>query len=207
MDLKSIAVGFDNLEQRKEIERKFEEAGFEIYKPSLSLKQNQGYLGVGTDDDIVYNLTRYKNKENIISYEEFIGGSKMKRLDIRKDYEDENLYLKHYNNPKYSWVAIRRDDNYVASIEIRIGNKYNTSITQANAILKSIGLNYELYESVGWSEVEVGAEVSISREYENGLRSWFTATFKEYIPQTNQIIVFNNNKVEVYDESEVELCN
>ena len=56
-------------------------------------------------------------------------------------------------------------------------------------------------------EVEVGAEVSISREYGNGLRSWFTATFKEYIPQTNQIIVFNNNKVEVYDESEVELCN
>jgi outer membrane lipoprotein-sorting protein len=35
----------------------------------------------------------------------------------------------------------------------------------------------------------------------------YNCTFKEYVKETNQIIVFNGNKVEVYNQSEVSLFN
>lgn len=66
---------------------------------------------------------------------------------------------------------------------------------------------------IDWNKVTVGTKLTIRREFksDNPMVKYIATinnncTFKEYIPQTNQIIVFNDNKVEVYDASEVELC-
>ena len=69
-----------------------------------------------------------------------------------------------------------------------------------------MGLNYELTDSVDWSSVAIGTEVEIKTDKGDCVWS-YNCTFKEYVKETNQIIVFNGNKVEVYNESEVSLCN
>lgn len=50
------------------------------------------------------------------------------------------------------------------------------------------------------TKVEVGTKL----KFTDG-RVYGKITFKEWIEQTQQIIVFNGNKVEVYNENEVEL--
>ena len=78
MDLKSIAVSFENTKQRGEIERKFMENGFEIY--GLNFKK-VGYKGYTKKYDCIANLSDYGLKDKtIISYEEFIRGNNMKEI-------------------------------------------------------------------------------------------------------------------------------
>ena len=71
---------------------------------------------------------------------------------------------------------------------------------QANEMLKPFGIIIEP-KSTDWTRVEVGTKLKFTDR-----RVYGKITFKEWIEQTQQIIVFNGNKVEVYYEDEVELC-
>ena len=126
------------------------------------------------------------------------------KLSINQCYKDSNINITKTNitsvqirNPKYS--------TNVSLINFYIGENELT-ISQANSIIKVMGLNYELTDSVDWSSVAIGTEVEI--KIDKGDCGWsYNCTFKEYVKETNQIIVSNGNKVEVYNESEVSLCN
>lgn len=131
--------------------------------------------------------------------------SQMKKLNIRKDYDDGKILISRYSHELVMIIIRSKVHSERHDLVIRMGEDYSTTLDQANAMLKIMGLDYELYESIEWSKVEVGSKVKLVKEYENGIVSWFTATFKEYIEETNQIIVLNGNKVEVYDEDRVEL--
>ena len=149
-------------------------------------------------------LTTYVG--DIISYSEWKSGKPTDKvkLSINQCYKDSNINITktnitsvHIRNPKYS--------TNVSLINFYIGEN-DLTISQANSIIKAMGLNYELTDSVDWSNVEAGTEVKV--KIDKGDCDWsFNCTFKEYVKETNQIIVFNSNKVEVYNESEVSQCN
>ena len=149
-------------------------------------------------------LTTYVG--DIISYSEWKSGKPTDKvkLSINRCYKDSNITITKTNttsvqirNPKYS--------TNVSLINFYIGEN-DLTISQANSIIKVMGLNYELTDSVDWSSVAIGTEVEI--KIDKGDCGWsYNCTFKEYVKETNQIIVFNGNKVEVYNESEVSLCN
>ena len=130
--------------------------------------------------------------------------NEMKRIDISKKYRDCNLVI----NNETTHVEVIKFNGHFLLFKVCIGKDHLT-LTQANTILAPFG--YELYSSTDWSEVEVGTEVKFTKEFLfswnlNGTRiNLDNLKFKEWIPQTQQIIIFNGNKVEVYNEYEVEL--
>ena len=68
----------------------------------------------------------------------------MKRFDIRKDYDDGKIIItrkKHKDD-----YAIVRMLNYSYDVFLKIGKNYNFTLDRANAILKVMELDYELYE-------------------------------------------------------------
>ena len=125
----------------------------------------------------------------------------MKRLDIRKDYKDENIKISIWND--YTSIYARCGNTDRNNININIGTNYNTTLDQANAILKVMGLDYELYE-VDWSKVEEGAEVVFWLTCGN-LKGQVRGKFNSYIPNLKKVIVIVGDKVNVVDEDEVEL--
>lgn len=149
-------------------------------------------------------LTTYVG--DIISYSEWKSGKPTDKvkLSINQCYKDSNINITKTNitsvqirNPKYS--------TNVSLINFYIGEN-DLTISQANSIIKVMGLNYELTDSVDWSSVDIGTEIKL--KIDKGDCGWsFNCTFKEYVKETNQIIVFNGNKVEVYNQSEVSLFN
>lgn len=169
-------------------------AMLEDFKDKLCINTKGGY---GT-------LTTYVG--DIISYSEWKSGKPTDKvkLSINQCYKDSNINITKTNitsvqirNPKYS--------TNVSLINFYIGEN-DLTISQANSIIKVMGLNYELTDSVDWSSVDIGTEIKL--KIDKGDCGWsFNCTFKEYVKETNQIIVFNGNKVEVYNQSEVSLFN
>ena len=139
-------------------------------------------------------LTTYVG--DIISYSEWKSGKPTDKvkLSINQCYKDSNINI--IRNPKYS--------TNVSLINFYIGEN-DLTISQANSIIKVMGLNYELTDSVDWSIIQVGTKLTFTKDYMCSYK--MIVIFHSYIPQTNQIIVLNGNKVEVYNESEVSLCN
>ena len=128
-------------------------------------------------------------------------GDEMKRLDIRKDYEDENIKIKPYTEIKYYWIEIKNNGHDIMAIKL---GAYGISLDQANAILKVMGLDYELYE-MDWSKVEEGAEVVFWLTCGN-LKGQVRGKFNSYIPNLKKVIVIVDDEVNVVDEDKVELC-
>lgn len=127
------------------------------------------------------------------------GAPTMKRINIKNlaIIKNNELKIEASGWNKYSLTLIV--DNLNIKVEFT-----SKTITQANTILAPFG--YELYFSTDWSKVEVGSRVRITSTNVTMGLARLSTTFKEYIQQTSQIIIFNGNKVEVYNESEVELC-
>lgn len=169
-------------------------AMLEDFKDKLCINTKGGY---GT-------FTTYVG--DIISYSEWKSGKPTDKvkLSINQCYKDSNINITKTNitsvqirNPKYS--------TNVSLINFYIGEN-DLTISQANSIIKVMGLNYELTDSVDWSSVDIGTEIKL--KIDKGDCGWsYNCTFKEYVKETNQIIVFNGNKVEVYNQSEVSLFN
>ena len=200
MDLKSMAVRFENVEQREAIFKKFKEKGFNIVlpsNPSMFVKGNIGYSYCGNYICVLSEIG-LKGKK-IISYEEFMGGKEMKRLDIRKDYDDGKIIITRKEHKDD--YAIVRMLNYSYDVVLKIGKNYNFTLDRANSILKVMGLNYELYEEVkvDWSKVEDGTEIKI---IDNGN----IVKFMKYIPDLKTVIVREGDCFYTIDASEVELC-
>lgn len=196
MNLKSIAVRFENKEQREEIRSIFKEKGFKV----LEIMSTGGVIGYADGDDYGYVCslsTIGLIGKKILSYEEFTGGKDMNRLDIRNMYKDDTIIvIPKENEDNYVLINVFNSENY-GTVDIRIGDNY-TDIDQANEILKVIGLDYELYESVNWQEVEEGAEVKVIA---NGDR----VKLLNYIPDLKTLIVRCGDSVFTIDEDKVEL--
>jgi hypothetical protein len=118
----------------------------------------------------------------------------MKRIYIRKNYSDDKIQITN----EYSYTEITLINRYYKVIILYVGEN-GLSLSQANTILAPFG--YELYASTDWTKVEVGSKL----KFTDG-RVYSKITFKEWIEQTQQVIIFNGNKVEVYNEDEVELA-
>lgn len=136
----------------------------------------------------------------------------MKRLDIRKDYMDNKIEIvTHYSDGGLEYLRVRLLNDSDIKIIMRIGEKYSITLNQVNAILKVMGLNYELYESVNWQEVEEGAEVKfrdnpvVDGLVIDDLVYETYCNFHSYIPNLNKIIVIVGDKVKVVDEDKVKL--
>ena len=117
----------------------------------------------------------------------------MKR--INKNYYKDGLRVTYEDD----YIRIFKQFGTFILFDLFIG-KDNLTFEQANEMLKPFGIIVEP-KSTDWTNVEVGTEL----KFTDG-RVYGKITFKEWIPQTSQIIVFNGNKVEVYNEDEVELC-
>ena len=131
---------------------------------------------------IEYVINKYRKGEN-----------DMKR--INKNYYKDGLRVTYEDD----YIRIFKQFGNFILFDLFIG-KDNLTFEQANEMLKPFGIIIEP-KSTDWSKVEVGAKICII----NNQFSRAILKFKEYIPQTSQIIVFNGNKVEVYNEDEVEL--
>ena len=206
MDLKSIAVRFENVEQREEIALVFKNNGFRITEglDEYEYEYGSGTLGYIESGKYVSILTEYgRSDKKIISYEEFIGG-KMKRLDIRKKYEDDKIRI----SLGYDYVGITlvspKDVNCF-DVKINLASECSTTITQVNKILKVMGLNYELYEGLDWNKVEEGANVLVLDK--KGIIDGYRGKFVKYIADIKKIVVRDGDEVYIVDEDKVELCN
>lgn len=73
MDLTKFAVRFDNLEERREIESRFEESGYEIWRPEGNPKDiwDNGWLRFN-GQDISAIRSSESSKYKYISYQDFI---------------------------------------------------------------------------------------------------------------------------------------
>lgn len=141
-------------------------------------------------------LEYYKDKNyTILTYEDVLlkGENDMKR--INKNYYKDGLRVTYEDD----YIRIFKQFGTFILFDLFIG-KDNLTFEQANEMLKPFGIIIEP-KSTDWSKVEVGAKICII----NNQFARAILKFKEYIPQTSQIIVFNGNKVEVYNEDEVEL--
>ena len=152
-------------------------------------------------------LEYYKDKNyTILTYEDVLlkGDQTMKRIDIRKSCSNDeyDLEVMTYHNGNPIFFGIRNKNYRDYDVTVRISEKH-LSFTQANSVLAPFG--YELTQSTDWTKVEVGAEVKVVIEHENGMATGFKANFHSYLSATKQILVMNGNKVEVYNEDEVEL--
>ena len=203
MDLKSIAVKFENVEQRKEIFEKFESKGFKLAPNKIS---TEGFIGYSEMAKYVCVLTDCgRSGKQIISYEEFIGGKEMKRLDIRKDHKSEKCIVVHCNSDIETVVKLLNDKADVITT-ILIG-KRGVSLKMANDIIKLFNIPYELVEQTDWSKVEEGAEVTWIEElvYNSLAEVKIKANFHSYIPKMNKVVVIIGDEVKVVDEDKVEL--
>ena len=195
MDLKTIAVKFHGSEQREHIISVFKENGFKV----PVIMGLGGFIGYADSCDYVCSLTEVGLKgKTIITYEQFIGGKEMKRLNIKEHYRDNVIHLlSKERKDGYAEIHIYND-----SACIRIGENYLT-LTQANAILKVMGLNYELYEGVDWSKVEEGAKVLVLDK--KGIIDGYGGKFVKYIADIKKVIVRSGDEVYIIDEDKVEL--
>ena len=121
------------------------------------------------------------------------GDQTMKR--INKNYYKDGLRVTYEDD----YIRIFKQFGIFILFDLFIG-KNNLTFEQANEMLKPFGIIIEP-KSTDWTRVEVGTKL----KFTDG-RVYGKITFKEWIEQTQQIIVFNGNKVEVYYEDEVELC-
>lgn len=202
MDLKSIAVRFENFEQYEAIIEKFKDSGFEL--SSAENVYSSGEVGYTSSCDYVCVLTESALQgKKIISYEQFIGGKEMKRLDIRKDHKSEKGIVVHCNSDIETVVKLLNDKADVITT-LLIG-KRGVSLKMANEIIKLFNIPYELYESTDWNKVEEGAEVRYSIDLGNGMGQGGIGNFYDYIPNLNKIILIVGNDVIAVDEDEVEL--
>ena len=123
----------------------------------------------------------------------------MKKLNINEEYVDANITLYSVSD-KYTTLTVWQNEKMRDNIKLYIG-KDDLSLSQANSILKVMGLNYELYEEVkvDWSKVEDGTEIKI---VDNGN----IVKFMKYIPDLKAVIVIEGDCFYTIDASEVELC-
>ena len=123
----------------------------------------------------------------------------MKKLNINEEYVDANITLYSVSD-KYTTLTVWQNEKMRDNIKLYIGDN-DLSLSQANSILKVMGLNYELYEEVkvDWSKVEDGTEIKI---IDNGN----IVKFMKYIPDLKTVIVREGDCFYTIDASEVELC-
>ena len=141
---------------------------------------------------------------DIISYSEWKSGKKI-QLPINKDHKSEKGIVVYFNSPDETIVKLVSEKADVLTT-INIG-KWGASINIANEIIKLFNLPYELIDKIktDWSTIQVGTKLTFTKDSMCSYK--MIVIFHSYIPQTNQIIVLNGNKVEVYQESEVSPCN
>lgn len=120
------------------------------------------------------------------------GENDMKR--INKNYYKDGLRVAYEDD----YIRIFKQFGTFILFDLFIG-KDNLTFEQANEMLKPFGIIIEP-KTTDWIKVEVGTKL----KFTDG-RVYGKITFKEWIEQTQQVIVFNGNKVEVYNEDEVEL--
>ena len=158
-----------------------------IYKNNTCYKLTDGTLE---------SLDFFKDENyTILTYEDVLlkGENDMKR--INKNYDDGQLTVTYERD----YIQIKKVVGCYIFFRMYIG-EYNLTFEQANEMLKPFGIIIEP-KATDWTKVEVGTKL----KFTDG-RVYGKITFKEWIEQTQQIIVFNGNKVEVYNEDEVELC-
>ena len=166
--------------------------GFKLAPNKIS---TEGFIGYSEMAKYVCVLTDYgRSGKKIISYEEFIGGKEMKRLDIRKDHKSEKGIVVHCNSDIETVVKLLNDKADVITT-ILIG-KRGVSLKMANDIIKLFNIPYELVEQINWNKVEEGAEVRVSD---------YIAKFHSYVPKLNKVIVIFGESVNAVDEDKVEL--
>ena len=206
MNLKEIAVRFENVEQREEIIKKFKSNGFNI---ADNFTSTNGEIGYSEKADYVCVLTEYglKNRK-IISYEEFI----MKRLNINTCYKGKDIEVISACNGSPASISIKNKNATDVKKVFLFVSENDTTITQANAILKVMGLNYELYESTDWSKIEEGTKVTFrSNPIVDGVVIeevvFITnCNFHSYIPKLKKIIVIcTDGEAKTIDEDKVEV--
>ena len=148
-----------------------------------------------------YNCSRDTEAQTVLC-----SWQKMKRrLDIKQYYNDNSIKIEQFENKTQHKISVK-GVYYSEDLIIRIGSNHKTTLNQANAILKVMGLDYELYE-VDWSKVEEGAEVNLIYDivYDALVEIKIKANFHSYIPTLKKVVVIIDSEVKVVDEDKVEL--
>ena len=104
------------------------------------------------EENVDWKATYYANLK---------GDKTMKRIDIRKDYKDENIGISFADDNPTMWTIIRIIRNNLILLNMNVGEGF-MNIDEANTILAPFG--YELYESTDWTKVEVGTKLIFSAE-------------------------------------------
>ena len=122
----------------------------------------------------------------------------MKKLDVRKEYRDSKIELTCGED--YTGILLRSPlVSCYFDIKINLGEGCSTTLAQANAILKAMGLDYELYESTDWHKVEEGTNVLVLDK--NGIIDGYRGRFVKYIADIKKIVVRNILKPSIPKQS------
>ena len=231
MDLKSIAVRFENFEQYEAIIEKFKDSGFEL--SSAENVYSSGEVGYTSSCDYVCVLTESALQgKKIISYEQFIGGKEMKRLEVTLKIQPDGKTV--VAECTHIAEELRGMGTLAGKDEYKIHSFDNLNFTSHNNNLCVRGSNrhldyivdYKLFDTsqeaqefvkimnelidevnnpkTDWSKVEEGAEVKVNNK--NGMISGYIAKFHSYVPKLNKVIVIFGESVNAVDEDKVELC-
>lgn len=230
MNYNEIAVQFNNLTEREQIINKFKSEGFKLAPNIISVNGRMGYSEMCR---YVCVLTDYGLEgKKFISFDDFAKESQMKNnlqvsLKIQPDGKTVVAECTHISDElrgkgvlaekdgykvrsDYS-IALYKDILYVrGEYEERDYIIFSYNFDTPEQAQQYVNIMDELIDEINntntdWSKVEVGADVKV-KVVKVDCGWTFNCKFKEYVKETNQIIVFNDNKVEVYDASEVELC-
>ena len=230
MDLKSIAVKFENVEQREEIFEKFESKGFKLAPNKIS---TEGFIGYSEMAEYVCVLTDYgRSGRKIISYEEFIGGT-MKRLEVSLKIQPDGKTVVaeciHIAEELRGKGVLASKDGYKLLSCLSLISYSNTLYVRGNARHLDYIVDYNLFNTpqqaqeyvkimnelidevnnpnIDWSKVEEGAEVTLNYElvYNSLVEVKIKANFHSYIPKLNKVVAIIDDEVKVVDEDKVEL--
>lgn len=232
MDLKSIAVRFENVEQREAIFKKFKEKRFDV--SSIPSEFVKGDIGYSYCFDYVCVLSEIGLKgKKIISYEEFMGGKEMKRLEVLlkiqpdgKTVVGECIYISEelrgkgvltekdgYSIKSTNYPCMYFSSLYVMGDKIKYDyiNEYEIFDTPEQA-QRYVKVMNELIDEINnprtnWNKVEEGAEV-VFKSNSVAFEDMFYKTncnFHSYIPNLKKVVLIVDEEVKVVDEDKVEL--
>ena len=232
MDLKSIAVKFHGSNQREVIRSVFKEKGFKV--PDII--SVGGFIGYADSCDYVCVLTECGLQDKtIVSYEEFIGGKEMKRLDVSLKIQPDGKTIvaecTHIADELRGMGVLASKDGYKLRSDYGLGLSVDSMLLYVRGEDKSrdflvsssifntphqaqeyIRIMNELIDEINnpktnWSKAEEGAEVTWIEElvYNSLAEVKIKANFHSYIPKMNKVVVIIGDEVKVVDEDKVEL--
>ena len=127
---------------------------------------------------------------------------KVNKLNIKNEYSSKDIFINYYKNFKYTKIGIKSFSGG-DSVEIRIGENYDTTLDQANQILKIMNLPYELVDEINWDKVGIGTRIKFERTpFDKGDNFGFVHS---YVKELSKVVLIYEDDLIIKDIRQCEM--